>query len=662
MPDMTPYEIVDGSVDYPSRYQALLDFIETYFTRVENLEGGWTLNINANGKRLFSLATPTAPADAATKQYVDDTAWTANAGNLPAQSGQNGKFLRTNGTVASWQIAGLVGASQPTADAAPADASTAVYWFTGSADGLVVTLPSATGLSLGVNYVVGNDSGFLGGVLYQTGELLTTVRHGMGAVLTLLDNSTSAGKWRVLEFDAALLTGLTALEGPPSTITSYTGNSGNTRADICQMATDAFVLAYRGSTNGLKLRAFTVSGRTITIGAEYSVGTFIPDRIRVVKMNTGSFTVMGSNSSTLSVVPCSLSGTTITTGSVSNLETTLTSAQGAPGFDVAPPPSNGAPCCVAALMSSGLRVTSLVQAANTAGFTSITSSTALAVTNGTGVIAVAVPRSTANIAVVFLADNYSGGLATLKLSKITALNTTPVCAALTTVGSAAGFSTPGIDADNQNFTLAQAGAPSSDKILFAYNDGGSGTTWKANIYDVNAATLGTAVTTTHITIQSMIFESTTKAIVLGNGNSSGTSIVKAAGFAISGNNIGTQSLGPTILGSGFTQNRAFPLSLVNIDTNVYAALINEGTTTKQGSLLIFDTAAATPVLKQRRSLTLNEPEMQVMSPSTTAEILGDSGRRAGLILNTGYRCLFGIYDSTGTVTSLQTLQLSKRVS
>jgi hypothetical protein len=38
-----------------------------------------------------------------TKQYADQLAFTANAGNLPAQLGNAGKFVTTNGTVASWQ-------------------------------------------------------------------------------------------------------------------------------------------------------------------------------------------------------------------------------------------------------------------------------------------------------------------------------------------------------------------------------------------------------------------------------------------------------------------------------------------------------------------------------------------------------------------------------
>jgi hypothetical protein len=57
------------------------------------------------GARITNLGAPTSNLDAATKKYVDDTAFTANAGILPAQPGNAGKFLTTDGTVAGWSDA-----------------------------------------------------------------------------------------------------------------------------------------------------------------------------------------------------------------------------------------------------------------------------------------------------------------------------------------------------------------------------------------------------------------------------------------------------------------------------------------------------------------------------------------------------------------------------
>lgn len=53
-------------------------------------------------QRITSVGTPTANSDAATKLYVDNTAFSAAGGTLPGQGGNAGKFITTDGTVASW--------------------------------------------------------------------------------------------------------------------------------------------------------------------------------------------------------------------------------------------------------------------------------------------------------------------------------------------------------------------------------------------------------------------------------------------------------------------------------------------------------------------------------------------------------------------------------
>lgn len=53
-------------------------------------------------QKVTGVADPTNPQDAATKAYADALAFTANAGILPGQVGNNGKYLTTNGATASW--------------------------------------------------------------------------------------------------------------------------------------------------------------------------------------------------------------------------------------------------------------------------------------------------------------------------------------------------------------------------------------------------------------------------------------------------------------------------------------------------------------------------------------------------------------------------------
>jgi hypothetical protein len=63
-----------------------------------------TTATNFGGVTLTNLGAPSANTDAATKGYVDGVAFTMAGGSLPGQSGNAGKALITNGTVASWGI------------------------------------------------------------------------------------------------------------------------------------------------------------------------------------------------------------------------------------------------------------------------------------------------------------------------------------------------------------------------------------------------------------------------------------------------------------------------------------------------------------------------------------------------------------------------------
>ncbi len=69
---------------------------------------------------------PLGPNAQSVKEYVDAVAWTYNAGNLPAQAANAGKFLKTDGTNAAWQ-------AQTPADLSSFGATAAQTWAMASA-------------------------------------------------------------------------------------------------------------------------------------------------------------------------------------------------------------------------------------------------------------------------------------------------------------------------------------------------------------------------------------------------------------------------------------------------------------------------------------------------------------------------------------------------
>lgn len=67
------------------------------------------------GRQITNIAAPTSNLHAATKKYVDDTAFSSMSGTFPGQVGNAGKFLTTDGTTPSWAVV-TAAASRKTAN------------------------------------------------------------------------------------------------------------------------------------------------------------------------------------------------------------------------------------------------------------------------------------------------------------------------------------------------------------------------------------------------------------------------------------------------------------------------------------------------------------------------------------------------------------------
>jgi hypothetical protein len=77
-----------------------------------------TAPLDMGSNKITSLTDPTSPQDAATKAYVDATAFATFSGTFPAMGGNAGKVLQTDGAAAFWHQLTTADLSDYTSDQA----------------------------------------------------------------------------------------------------------------------------------------------------------------------------------------------------------------------------------------------------------------------------------------------------------------------------------------------------------------------------------------------------------------------------------------------------------------------------------------------------------------------------------------------------------------
>jgi hypothetical protein len=118
-----------------------------------------------NAQRLTDIGAPAAATDAATRKYVDDTAFSISAGSLPGQAGNAGKYLTTDGSTAGW-----------------ASVTSAVTSVNGSTGTVVLTAASVGAVPTGTTYTAAQvgalalSGGTLSGSLNLSDQELTRPR------------------------------------------------------------------------------------------------------------------------------------------------------------------------------------------------------------------------------------------------------------------------------------------------------------------------------------------------------------------------------------------------------------------------------------------------------------------------------------------------------
>lgn len=251
---------------------------------------------------------------APTKQYIDQLAFSTA---LPAQAGNAGKFVTTNGTTASWAQAGSgLGGTTGTGSISLTSASPAAMTVTPASPGLYATLPDATTCSKADNlYSIYNAGDYDFGVKDTTGTKLGWVRARTGAMIGLADSSTAAGVWSCYGLEKL---GATAQYNHPTLANMSTTSSridlDSNRFCVLFGGTDCYAIVYDASTCTWGAATLVRSG----VGSGQFVGVLsAANQVLVVSVSSGT---------AMEAVTLSMASTTITVNSGSKATAVCTAS------------------------------------------------------------------------------------------------------------------------------------------------------------------------------------------------------------------------------------------------------------------------------------------------------------------------------------------------
>lgn len=274
---------------------------------------------------------------------------------IPDRTGNAGKALMTDGTTQTWQFPMPATAGKPGQVPRVNQAATgyALELLTGltsggraahsgntvadqhtvldisaSVAGTLVTLPDATTLPLGASFVLSQRAGTnTAGLLDNAGNILTVANASAGVAAILDNNGTAAGTWKLLSSAWVLSSPLTTFQQiRAGAVNVSTGTSHNVKF-LLQVDTNDFLLAAGESGgNAVRLRWLRTDGIQVTEVANVTLtasGSSV-NRVEILRLASGSYVLLrrctGSNDTHATAF--TISGSSITTGSTTNVLTT----------------------------------------------------------------------------------------------------------------------------------------------------------------------------------------------------------------------------------------------------------------------------------------------------------------------------------------------------
>lgn len=321
----------------------------------------------------MTVAAPSAGSNPVTKTYADGLAF---ATALPAQAGNAGKYVSTNGTTASWVSLATNGGATTTnplsSDLTLTASSNRLQTVYPSASTFKAILPDATTMSANTGspaFVINNEGNFSIRISSSDGFTQGFVGAGQIVAVHLKDASTAGGLWKASNwsYDISMLTSLwsgTASSYTASALTQFGGISpisatkflvmaslnsvpelnvrivdtigtvptANTSTQIFNSANIGSVAAlsstlgiatYVGTGGDGTAKALTLTSTTVTPGSPFVYDSGVTTLVSKVYPLTATTAVVlaKENGNNLKVKVLSISGTTVSGGSVANVQT-----------------------------------------------------------------------------------------------------------------------------------------------------------------------------------------------------------------------------------------------------------------------------------------------------------------------------------------------------
>ncbi len=280
---------------------------------------------------------------AATTAWVQSLLGSLSVG-LPAQLTHAGKYLRTDGTSASWQDLPLPtglgsGLRLAVTTSQAITGLSRILDFTGAPAGTVATLPDATTLPVGTVFtLVGAVSNV--GAENAVGELLS----GAGGQYLLLEgNAAPAGTWSLISAALAPSALAATLNIVGQTTTLRSVNAAGRGATLAIGSDRVLVVALGTGGVGVEAYVVTASGNAVSLGAVTTVAAAgAVHWIRLLQV-TGGYVVAWTTSATaqIQVAGLAVSGTTVTSSAATAIGNAIASSSTLSMVDVAIE-SNGA--------------------------------------------------------------------------------------------------------------------------------------------------------------------------------------------------------------------------------------------------------------------------------------------------------------------------------